>query len=174
MKIRLGLLLLAALGTAAAGQANQDVTAAQQAPAAKPNISVTIKAAHDVVKAGTEVRVIVTTTNISDHPLQFLYVPRRYIPDDFSIGIEVWDAKDTPISPRKRQAPNAMMSILGQSPLSSETLQPGESQHYDDYEFVSKIFDTSKPGKYTIQVTRGDPSTGIQVKSNKVTVEVTR
>lgn len=142
MKSRLTVLSIVALSAVATAQSNPE---AAVPAAAKPAISVTIKAAHAVVKAGTEVRVIVTTTNTSDHPLKFLYVPRRYIPEDFSIGIEVWNSKDALLPPRKRQDPNAMMTVLSQSPISSETLPPGESQHYDDYEFVSKIFDVSKP-----------------------------
>jgi len=103
----------------------QSSTEASPVSPAKPAIAVTIKAAHEVVKSGTEVRVIVTTTNASDHPLKFLYVPRRYIPEDFSIGIEVWDSNDVLLSPRKPQNPNAMLTVLSQSPVSSETLQPG-------------------------------------------------
>jgi hypothetical protein len=147
---------------------------APEAPPAKPAISVSIKAAADVVKTGSDVRVIVTTTNISDRPLKFLYVPHRYLPEDFAIGLEVWNGNDVLLQSRKHRDPSALISILGSSPLSSDTMQPGESQHYDDYEIVSKIFDLKSPGKYTIQVTRGDPTTGAQIKSNKVTVEVVR
>jgi hypothetical protein len=38
---------------------------------------------------------------------------------------------------------------------------------------VSKLYDLSRPGKYTIQFRRLDPDTKTFVLSNKITVEVT-
>jgi hypothetical protein len=50
-------------------------------------------------------------------------------------------------------------------------LNPGEEDRHSL--MISKLYDLSKPGKYTIQVTRLDlEGTKIQLKSNAITVTV--
>ncbi len=51
-------------------------------------------------------------------------------------------------------------------------LDPGDS--LKDRVNISKLFDLSKPGKYTIQLRRLDPEKQVMIDSNQVVVKVRR
>ena len=77
-------------------------------------------------------------------------------------------AQAAPVRPKPR--PRVMMSIVGYM------LKPGESREEDIV--VSKLYDLSKPGQYTISASRRlsdittDPHSKLAARSNRLTITV--
>jgi len=124
------------------------------------------------VKLGSEITIRVRKTNTSDHPITKLG------PENGASGLalEVLDSNGNPVPPHKQTdkwirggGPGA--GVNG-DPKSFE-LQPGESR--TDYAFLSRWFDLTNPGTYTIQVSEhvsNAPNSAL-VESNKLIVTIT-
>jgi hypothetical protein len=170
-----------------------------QAQPAQPAFSLRISAEQNVIQAGSELRLTVVATNISDHDIslfrgkgeaegEFHYMidvrndkgiaPSRTKYGNHFLGKDVDEPKDS------AQAKNAETQPAGidASPqtfqetviVSSDVLlpiQPGGT--LTDVIIVNKMFDLSQPGKYSIQAQRADPDSKMVVKSNIITVTVT-
>ena len=115
------------------------------------------------VKVGRDVFINITLTNTSDHPLDLsTYVVGS---TDMSYNYDVRMQDGSP-------APKRDMNFPYPGSFSGVTLAPGEKTSGEN--FISWLVDFSKPGKYTIQISRaisGKPSDGV-VKSNTITMEV--
>ena len=145
--------------------------AAQNAPLAPPSLSVSISAPESVVKAGSAVKLKITTTNTSDHDVSFI------VSTDGLYDIYVRDptgalAPETPEGARKHfwspnHRPAAGSAFTGRHHLEADAKQEAELD-------VTKEYDLTKPGKYTVEVERPDPeSRGKRLKSNTITITVT-
>jgi hypothetical protein len=145
--------------------------------ATQPVISLTLSSAQNSVKAGSPILVKVVMTNISGHGIGITEEThgRDYhievrdekgkLPPDTKLG-SVWNGNHPVVHPE----------LLSPSDLSgnliSGTMPAGEKQNTGLD--VSRFYDMSQPGKYSIQVQRADPENpSIVVKSNTITVTVT-
>lgn len=115
------------------------------------------------VKSGSEIRLDFYVTNTSDHQIEY----------DPAISWYVFDVRDAqggpaPLTPDgqylRKQYGMGHMRALPVPP--GQTLAAGGA-------WLSVIYNLSKPGKYTVQVSRFDDATKTWVKSNKLTLTVT-
>ena len=144
---------------------------AQVAPPAQVPISVTISAPSLEVKAGSEFKVEVVMTNTSDEPVHL-----SMHPEDFRVDIRdsdgrvVGKAKVTNEFKQKPRAAEDGPPVIELAHGSYEEPELGAHKVERWEEIVGKNLDLSKPGKYTIQVTRMYGKT--PVKSNTITITV--
>jgi uncharacterized protein (DUF58 family) len=134
--------------------------------------SVTLQPPAGPVKAGSEVRVKVTTTNTSNHEIRFA---KAFGEEEYDFDVEVRDAqgKTPPITESYRNVKQHPASRWGS--YSTYALAPGKS--LEEELVVTKLFTLTQPGKYTILVTRGQrPMWHTRgkggLKSNSITVTV--
>jgi hypothetical protein len=149
------------------------VYAAQGVQPGPQSLSLTISASESVAKAGSPVKLTIIATNASDHDVVYYDGPsglyRIYVRDATG-GI----APETPEGVRKhpwsphRTGGGGVIS----GPSFREHLGAGEKQETDID--LTKEYNLSQPGKYTVQVERPDPENkGKWLKSNTITVTVT-
>ena len=146
---------------------------AQPAPA-EPRISITIKTALSTVKVGSNVDVEVEMKNISAEGVGF--VPPSTM--SFSTTSFKWDIRDSAGKPvtmtvyglkvNCEDAPGGVPRICAGSSF-SDILDPGKT--LTQKLALSKEYDLSKPGKFTVQAFHYDGKT--EVKSNTITLTVT-
>jgi hypothetical protein len=143
-------------------------------PPPKQPFTVKISSVQDVFKSGSEIRLQIAITNITDSDIA---ISRAIDDTSAEVGgwtIEVWD--DTDKAPPETQYQRLLRGEgLPDEPLEWSvimgSLSPGET--FKDAMIVTKFYDLSKPGKYSIQVQRIDPTSKVAVKSDKITVTVT-
>jgi hypothetical protein len=145
----------------------------QSLPRVQP-FSVTLQPPTGSVKAGSEVRVKVTTTNTSDHEIRFA---RGFGEEEFDFEVEVRDAQGNtpPLTESYRDLKEHPTLRWGS--YSTYVLEPSKS--FEDGLMVTKLYVLTRPGKYTISVTRGQrPMWETMgkggVKSNIVSLTVTK
>jgi hypothetical protein len=161
----------------------------KSASTSKPGFSVKIIAAHGIVKVGSEVCLIATLTNTSDHQIGISMVPGR--DQTFTdchdrinqrmlkcYKVEIRDERRSLISEIKPKFFEPVVDAHGSITMdlylgSSQEryLKPGEA--VKDELVVSNRYDLSQPGKYTIKVQRIDTETMAMVESNTITMTVT-
>jgi hypothetical protein len=137
--------------------------------------SLTIAAPKEPVKAGTELRLLVTVTNTSNRDISFFVSP-GLIPEDgllCQVNVRDADGRATPPSALERSRDKPIPLNLGSR--YAKTLKPGES--FVDQVTVTRFYALSRPGKHTVSVARPFPprqNLGAgTVESNSVTVTVT-
>jgi hypothetical protein len=144
--------------------------------AGKGPFSLTIAPPPESFKLGDELVLQITVKNTSGGPIGFARTGDVTPEEGARYKVEVWGPDGhlvprTP-SPIQKEKPTVNMMISNVS----HTLQPGES--FVDRITVTKYFDLSRPGKYSILVERPlEPWQKIGsgfIRSNKVTVMVTR
>lgn len=141
--------------------------AAATAQTTQPTISLTIKAEQDVVQAGSAVKVQITITNVSK---QKIGVQRERNPGHGEIFHE-FDIRDADGNPAPES--NYQKRLRANPPFLSlvpTVLAPGESAK--DEATLSKLYDLSLPGEYTVQARRYDNDSRTLVKSNTVKIRV--
>jgi hypothetical protein len=164
------ILLLASILTLAWSPANGQTT---EPPTSALSISIT---AQDHVKTGSDVKVEIAVTNNSDHEIKY---------DAFGAGtasrtdLDVRDADRHPASaaskPREQSSSPPAKPGEGRAggyysgPSSYIRIGSGKTIHLE--RVISKEFDLSKPGKYTVQLAH--QLDGTIVKSNTITLMVT-
>lgn len=145
------------------------------ASAGKDPISVSIASPREALKAGAELVLRVTVKNTSDTSINFRRSP-GLIPEEGSrYQIEVHDAQGHPAQPSK-----SVLALKGKTVVDefisniSYKLHPGQS--FEDQVTVTRYFDLSHPGKYTISVARPlEPLQNIgkgAVRSNTISITV--
>jgi hypothetical protein len=146
-------------------------TASDRAP-----FSLTVSVPHSSVKVGDEITVEITIQNISDHDI---YHVRTVMGGDVvtqsSIKTSVRDSEGNPVAEtpfgRRAHDTEPRTHPEGGSVFSDRTLlKPGDKTH--EGRELSKEYDLSKPGKYTVQASQVDWKSGETVVSNVVTVDV--
>jgi hypothetical protein len=125
-------------------------------------------------KSGSELRLRITVTNTSDREITFITTPGQVPEDDFQYELMVRDERGQSAPPsafmrtRDPRLPMYSGSRIGKS------VRPSES--FVDEVNVTRFFDLSRPGKYTISVARPNPPRQNlgdgKVQSNSVTVTV--
>jgi|SRR5580692_1777635 hypothetical protein len=139
-----------------------------------PAMSVTISAASETVKVGSELRIKILITNKSDHEILLGKPAGKAGQGEFLNLIEVRDERGNAV-PKTRYyrqirgeeyvPVGVYVSTIGFS------VKPGESM--EEEAIVSKLYDLDKVGKYRIQTQHDDPDNKALVKSNTITVTVT-
>jgi len=128
--------------------------------AGSPRYTLTISAVHRTVEVGAEVAIQIAMTNTSDQP-----IPLHAEIEDYGYVVDVAApgnvaATDTERGREWRRNNGMRQSTSGPGTL----LNPGETTK--GKLAINDLCDLSRPGKYSIQVHRGD------VKSNTITVTV--
>ena len=165
MKIWMGPLALAMLfaaPTLAAGQT------------AQPAFSIHIYTVQNVVRAGSPVDVEIVLTITTTIP----FTQSRGHRAELEYSVDVRDIKGDPApeSMNLKVAKDKGTDGLTRVQLDRESMvlavlpEPGTT-FWEDLD-LSNLFDLSRPGKYTVQVSRFDPKSKANVKSNTITVTV--
>ena len=137
-------------------------------------VTVSITTPEKAVKSGSEIRVNITVTNNSDETVRtpkVLGLDRQGGQPESANGIDVTDSKGQPL----RRLPGHQ-SWLSQA---LKALKPGDSD--EDFLILTKLFDLSKPGQYTVgvrhEIMEPDESEDgfkrIFVPSNSISITVT-
>jgi hypothetical protein len=129
--------------------------------------TLTLEAEENPIKAGSEVKVGITLRNSSNHAID---VGLGLAEMDYALGVRDSQNRIPPETEFARKS-------KGRGYFSNETvftLQPGETLPKEML-VISKFYDVSRPGKYTIQVSRAVPKelVGGTVKSNAITITIT-
>jgi len=142
--------------------------------------SLTISTPHDVVKAGSEVRVKITLTNTSNHDIG-VGVERQvssYGEKHYEVEVQNEKGVRAPLTRHghimRGEVPDPPGDLAEQLELGSDLIldvKPGDVAY--DVIIANKMYDLSQPGKYSIQVHRFDPESQTEVLSNTITVTVT-
>jgi len=138
-----------------------------------PKFTVTIKAIMPEVTLGSDIDIAITTTNISEEPLSFLFGNRGNV----AIGFEyiVLDEKGAPVAKhgtRYLHFPDGQTVPYPTPPGKSMSggISPGKSSQGGSK--VSDLYNFDHPGKYTIQVSQKEESSPTPVYSNTITITV--
>lgn len=149
------------------------------APGSKPAFSVTLSAPDKPLKSGAELRLQVTIKNTSDHDVTFLTSGGAVPEDDgYRYKVEVLDAHTRPAPPSAlvTEMRSGKKVVDTYSRNIGRKLKPGEA--LVDLIDVTKLYDLSQPGIYTISVTRPlQPWQGLgkgAVRSNAIAVTVVK
>jgi hypothetical protein len=144
--------------------------AQQQPQSAQPSLSLTISVPGTAVKAGSPLKLKITTTNTSDHDVSYL------VSTDGLYDVYVHDAAgalapETPEGARKHfWSPNHRPEV-GSVFVARYHLEARARQEIEVD--ITKEYHLTKPGKYTVYVERPDPENkGKQIKSNTITITV--
>ena len=173
MKAALMVFVLFTSVISAGGQAQ----VAQPAPA-EPKFSLTIKTAQGTVKVGSDVVVEAEMKNISAEDVFYsVFTGRGDGPVASGFTWEILNSKGKPVPfteyGLKLNRPEPELGSGGYVPAAGKTifglLGPGKA--IVEKMALSKEYDLSKPGKYSIQALRSDGKT--DVKSNIITLTVT-
>jgi hypothetical protein len=131
--------------------------------------AIVISAPQDEVRMGSDIAVKIALKNISDHQIVFGHRPGANNPE-FSYEIEMKTAKGQLVEetaygretrdPRRRDEQSRTVDYV----------QPGGSSVQTAH--ISKLFSVSRPGWYTVRVSRKDAASGEVVRSNEVRVAV--
>jgi hypothetical protein len=156
-------LVLFAFAAALAGQSNSE----------KPTFTLEIKAAKPEVTLGSDIDLAITTRNISEKPLTFLFGNQGNV----AVGFEyfVLDEKGAPVAKfatKYLSFPDGQTVPYPKPPGKSMSggIPPGDSSYEGSK--ISDIYNFDHPGKYTIQVSRREQSSPTPVYSNTITITV--
>lgn len=172
------LLSLAMLSVTSLVSGTSDAQVAQLAPA-KPRFSITIKTTPSKVKAGADVVVEAEMKNVSAEDIFDSFAEGCYGQGTTSFRWEIRDSdgKQVPMTEYGIKANHLEPPPGSVGPyvpvcvnVISYPLGPGKTVMQKLA--LSKEYDLSKPGKYSIQALRGDTTT-TDVKSNTITLTVT-
>jgi pimeloyl-ACP methyl ester carboxylesterase len=151
------------VSVAAAASPKASMTA--PVPQAGASFVITISAPEDEVQVGMDARVVITLKNISDRQV---LVGRHSGVDspEFTYRIEVRNASGQTV-----EETAYARGVRPESGINTvDYVQPGgiavQTAH------VAKLVNLRRPGRYTVQVSRRDPKSGVVVKSNEITLSV--
>jgi hypothetical protein len=141
---------------------------------ARKPYTLTIRAKQNTFKVGEEIRINILWKNTSDQPVSVAPV----IPTaETSYKVFVEDEKgnlaaETKLGRRLRtgkdEAGQTTVSVFETAPIRS--VQPGES--LNEEVVLNKLYDLSKPGKYTVRVQSQSDLNG-SAKSDPITITIT-
>jgi hypothetical protein len=129
----------------------------------QPLFSITISSPQDTWKVGSEIVIAINIVNTSSQRAFFQKALGQENGELF-MDIEVKDGHGNPL-PRRPTG-----EFIAGGSVQKKFLKPGET--LKDGIVVSKLFDLSQTGKYTIRVQRRDAGTNSIVMSNTITVAV--
>jgi hypothetical protein len=132
--------------------------------------SIAISAPEAAVKRGSQVKVRIKVTDISNREIEF-FDTNRYC----DYAVEVRDPAGNLAAEgeykRTLQCPNGTGRVMGWRKL--VRLKPKE--FLEDEIFVSSLYNMSQPGKYSVEVMRKAPKElgEVEVRSTRITITVT-
>jgi hypothetical protein len=168
---------------------SMSLSCAAQETAAR--FTILISTAQGTAQAGSEIRVNVLLTNTSDHPI-WVYVEKGAAAELEGYSIEVRDSQG------RLQRTSRYYWSIGRRGGSTMRVPAGSEQDYSDNHYaasgegsggyvnphpgetkqawfdVNKLYAPLAPGKYTVQVQRTDEERKAVVKSNVITLTVTK
>jgi dipeptidyl aminopeptidase/acylaminoacyl peptidase len=131
------------------------------------SFQIEISAPSDEVQVGADARIVIALSNISDREILFAHRPGTNNPE-FSYRIDVRNAAGRELEEtayareaRVRQQTNGR---------SVDYVQPGMSSVQTAH--LTRLVNLSRPGRYTVRVSRVDPATHAVVRSNEVTLNL--
>jgi len=131
--------------------------------------SITISAPEDEVQVGSDARVTITLKNLSSKQVLIARHTGMDNPE-FSYRIVVRDAagREVEESSYAQGIRSESAQAAGRSMV--DYVQPGGVEMQTAH--VGKLVNLRRPGRYTVQVSRKDPASGVTVKSNEITLSV--
>jgi hypothetical protein len=140
----------------------------------KPRFSITIGTPNSAVEAGSDVRLDITLTNLLERDILVGKVPRQGQAEiTFAIDVRDSEGKEPVETEYGSKVHGKSKGPFGLDVTVWTTrLKPGEK--LQDYSILSHVYDLSVPGTYTISAHRIDVESKTVVKSNVVTVDVTK
>jgi hypothetical protein len=131
------------------------------------SFQIEISAPSDEVQVGGDARIMIVLNNRSDHEILFAHRPGTNNPE-FSYKIDVRNAAGHEVE----ETAYAREARLRQQTegRSVDYLQPGMSSVQTAH--LTRLVNLSRPGRYTVRVSRVDPATHAVVKSNEITLNV--
>lgn len=138
--------------------------------ASKP--AITIHAATPLlhVPSGWAVPIDIVVSNVSKHPLKWAVTySGNSAPDEFGMGIRVFDAAGKPLPPPEHPNPDWDFHFPHGS-IDMLALAPGKQA--EQIIAMGNLFDLSRPGHYTARVALLDPETNTPIESNPVPFEI--
>lgn len=140
-----------------------------QAPPAKQPFAIQISAPQQALEAGSGLEIEILLKNTSAEPLDCSGNLSDLTGQDSNVTVDVRDEHGHPLAKRIYPHPE----LAGGHPILNCTVAPGKTWIMS--QSVGRIFDMTRPGKYTIQVSRPisftDPQAGV-VRSNTLTVTI--
>ena len=144
--------------------------------AEKQVFSLTITAPAFTIKVGTDLHLRATVTNTSDRTIGFIRSPGTEPEEGFRYEIDVQDAQGQPAPPSAYVRDLQNKKTVTFESRVARWLKPGES--FVDEIDVTRLYDLSHPGKYTISIAREVPPAqnlgSSKVRSNSIVVTVVR
>lgn len=133
----------------------------------KPTFTIQISMPQTVIESGAPATVNATLTNASDHDIfEAIGIPHR------AINIKVFSGnKPVPETPYGLKA-HGKDSRPFVGSVFRAAIKPGSVIKVEAD--LSKEYNLSKPGKYTVQAERWDDNTHQMVESNTITITVTK
>ena len=119
------------------------------------------------VQVGADARIVITLKNLADHQILFGHRPGTNNPE-FSFLIVVRNAagrvvEETAYGREARQHQQTEGRTV-------DYVQPGQSVTQTAH--LARLVNLSRPGEYTVKVSRKDPETQAVVESNEITLNV--
>jgi hypothetical protein len=148
--------------------------AALAASSPKQLFSLTIAEPKEPLKSGTELRLLVTVTNTSNRTISFITSPGPIPEDGLLYEIKVRDEQGHSAPPSAYLRTRDTHIPMDYGSRLARALSPGES--FVDQITVTRFYDLSQPGKYTIAVALAIPprqnlGKGV-IKSNSISITI--
>ncbi|HEV2195701.1 MAG TPA: hypothetical protein VGR55_08965 [Candidatus Acidoferrum sp.] len=148
--------------------------AASPAHSTTTPFSLTIATPKEPLKAGAELRLLVTITNTSNRKISFVTSPGP-IPEDWILyEIDVRDEQGRSVALSSDLRGMDPRVPINYGSRTARSLAPGES--FVDQVTVTRFYDLTPPGQYTISVARSMPPRqnlgNGTIKSNAMTITV--
>jgi dipeptidyl aminopeptidase/acylaminoacyl peptidase len=138
-----------------------------QASAGGADFTITLSAPDNEVQVGSDARVVITLTNVSDHQILFGHRPGTNNPE-FSYRIEVRSAAGHVVE--ETEYGREAQQRLQMESRTVDYVQPGGTAVQTAH--IAKLVSLTRPGRYTVQVSRRVGERGVVVRSNELTLNV--
>jgi hypothetical protein len=149
----------------------QFAASGQQSPSTQPELSLSLRPVQDVVQSGSPVNIEFTSTNVTDHLIQY----SCWIVIPCALEVRDQDGNEPPETELHRRfevndSPNVAVEEIPVLVPGLGVLRPGEAK--TNVIDVDGWCDFSKPGTYTMQVVRRHADGATALESNQVTIKV--
>jgi dipeptidyl aminopeptidase/acylaminoacyl peptidase len=129
------------------------------------SFAISVSVSQDEVRLGTDIPVKITLKNVSDHQITFGHRPGENNPE-FSYDIEVKNAKGQRVEESAYGRETRDPKRREEQSRTVDYVQPGGTTVQTAH--ISKLVSLSRPGWYTVRVSRKDSMSGEVVRSNEV------
>ncbi len=133
----------------------------------RASFQIRISAPNDEVQAGSDAQIVITLTNLAEHQILFAHRPGSQTPE-YSFTIVVRNAAGHVLEETAygREARQRQLT----EDRTVDYVQPGQSVVQTAH--LRKLVNLSRPGRYTVRVSRRDPASHEVVESNEITLNV--